>query len=829
MAKLNIFYYIIMASFISSTSSIAYAIEFNVDMLDTEDTQNIDFSQFSRRDFIMPGSYHLTLKVNNERIGNAQDINIILPNTTSYNLFDVACIPKDFVKNLGIKEEFISLIKYRDNDKCIDASSLEGTFAEIDLSTLTLSITIPQSYLEYSDPSWIPPYRWEEGVNGFILDYSLTGSLTRRNSGSKESYLSANGTTGVNIGVWRLRADYQANYRRSTGNYNHQYSDTRLSRIFAYRSLKKIASVLTLGENYFYSSIFDSWQYLGLSIENDETMMPPKLTGYAPEIIGIAKTNATVIVKSHERIVLETTVPPGPFRIQTLDSSIRGTLKVTIREENGEEQQFDITTAALPYLTRPGQYRYKLAIGKPRVNGRELQGDLTASGEMSYGLNNIWSIYGGLILSKNYQTLSTGFGRDLFTLGSISFDVTQSRAQMLNKVLTGRSYRLSYSKSFDEARTDITFAGYRFSDETYRTLQQTLDERRTGIETQSHKESYQVNINKYFDSFSLGANYQYNTYWNSNTEEQHNIYLSTAFNWNKLGLKNINLTASATRSIRTGYQDDSLNLQLSVPLTQSSSISFSEGYSRDKNGQRSTTHNIGYSKYSDQRSYNLNVGYQNNQNQGSQTSFSGYLNQNLAYASVSGNASYMPSEYHSIGGAINGGITVIKEGVAMHQAAYGGTRLVIDTPNAANIPLNGGVYQTNIFGLAVIPNVSNYRKTMASINTSKLPSNIEALETVVDATLTRGAIGYRSLNVIQGEKIFSRIKLADNAYPPFGASIRNQKNIELGIVGEQGMSWIVGVHPQGSLNLYWGNKQQCTITIPDIINSQASYSTLICR
>ncbi|HHW3170506.1 TPA: FimD/PapC C-terminal domain-containing protein [Proteus mirabilis] len=95
--------------------------------------------------------------------------------------------------------------------------------------------------------------------------------------------------------------------------------------------------------------------------------------------------------------------------------------------------------------------------------------------------------------------------------------------------------------------------------------------------------------------------------------------------------------------------------------------------------------------------------------------------------------------------------------------------------------------------------------------------------------MTRGAIGYRSLNVIQGEKIFSRIKLADNTYPPFGASIRNQKNIELGIVGEQGMSWIVGVHPQGSLNLYWGNKQQCTITIPDIINSQASYSTLICR
>ncbi len=41
----------------------------------------------------------------------------------------------------------------------------------------------------------------------------------------------------------------------------------------------------------------------------------------------------------------------------------------------------------------------------------------------------------------------------------------------------------------------------------------------------------------------------------------------------------------------------------------------------------------------------------------------------------------------------------------MHQAAYGGTRLVIETPGAANVPLSGGVYQTNHFGLAVLPNV----------------------------------------------------------------------------------------------------------------------------
>lgn len=147
-------------------------------------------------------------------------------------------------------------------------------------------------------------------------------------------------------------------------------------------------------------------------------MLPPKLTGYAPEIIGIAQTNATVIVKSHDRIVLETTVPAGPFQIQTLDSSIRGTLDVTVREENGEEQKFSVTTAALPYLTRPGQIRYKFAAGKPRYDGRHLEGDMTASGELSYGLNNIWSIYGGSILSKNYQAFLRVLGETYLPSGA---------------------------------------------------------------------------------------------------------------------------------------------------------------------------------------------------------------------------------------------------------------------------------------------------------------------------------------------------------------------------------------------------------------------------
>ncbi|MGU4684597.1 FimD/PapC N-terminal domain-containing protein, partial [Escherichia coli] len=41
----------------------AYAIDFNTDVLDAADRQNIDFSRFSRAGYIMPGQYQMEIKV----------------------------------------------------------------------------------------------------------------------------------------------------------------------------------------------------------------------------------------------------------------------------------------------------------------------------------------------------------------------------------------------------------------------------------------------------------------------------------------------------------------------------------------------------------------------------------------------------------------------------------------------------------------------------------------------------------------------------------------------------------------------------------------------
>lgn len=82
------------------------------------------------------------------------------------------------------------------------------------------------------------------------------------------------------------------------------------------------------------------------------------------------------------------------------------------------------------------------------------------------GVSNGWSLYGGAITDNNYKAFSMGLGRDLLAFGALSFDATRAQTSLSDETLSGASYRLSYSKRFEEFDSQITFAGYRFSEKT---------------------------------------------------------------------------------------------------------------------------------------------------------------------------------------------------------------------------------------------------------------------------------------------------------------------------------------------------------------------------
>ena len=783
-------------------------IQFNTEVMDVEDRNHIDLGQFSRGAFIMPGSYTMAVKINAQTIPE-QPIVFYAPSDDPKG--SVACITKDLAEKLGLKEGVFEKLTWTRDGKCLDLKSLPGMTLHGDLPSSTLNVSIPQIYLDYVDESWDPPARWDDGIPGILMDYYVNATTQKQSNASSQYDVSGNGTLGGNLGPWRLRADWQANYQHQTGAGGGQPGMRwDWSRYYAYRAIRSIGAKLVLGETDLNSNLFDSVRFSGGSLSTDDSMLPPNLRGYAPEVTGVARTNAKVTVSQQGRVIYETQVAAGPFRIQDLNDAVTGQLDVRIQEQDGSVQEYKMDTANIPYLSRPGMVRYKIAAGRPSDIRHRTNGDFFGSGEFTWGISNGWSLYGGGIGGKDYNALALGIGRDLLILGAISFDFTESRARLPgeDKTYSGGSYRVSYSKRFDDYDSQVTFAGYRFSERDYMSMSEYLDSRNNGIRSQNSKEMYTVNLNKNFRELNLSANINYNhqTYWDRPANDRYNFTVSSYFDmWN---IKNISLSLTAYRSKYNSASDDGMYLSLSLPLSNGATIGYNGSFNKNNNTNNATY----YDRIDDHNSYQVSAGSARNG-----ATASGYLTHEGDYAEVDATASYQEGAYTSAGISLQGGATATLKGAALHRTSMlGGTRLLVDADGVSNIPVKGfgPTARTNYFGKAVIADVNSYYRNNVSIDLDNMPDNAEATKSVTSATLTEGAIGYRKFNVISGEKAMAVIRLADGTTPPFGATVINDQKQEVGIISDGGSVYLSGIKADEVMSVRWDGQTQCHLHIP---------------
>ncbi len=799
-------------------------IQFNTDILDVNDRKNIDLSQFSRSGYIMPGAYTMVIHLNNNELPE-QGVNFYPSDEDPKS--SLACISPKLVEQLGLKPDALKALRWWHQEQCLDIASLKGMEARGDLASAALYLNIPQAYLEYSSADWDPPSRWDEGIPGLLFDYNVNGQTQRQQrSGGQSNSLSGNGTAGANLGAWRLRADWQGQLNHQTG--SGQGTEQRLdwSRYYAYRALPALRSRLTLGESYLNSGMFDSFRFTGVSLESDDNMLPPNLRGYAPEVVGVAKTNAKVTISQQGRVIYETQVAAGPFRIQDISEAVSGELDVRVEEQDGSVQAFKMNTASIPYLTRPGSWRFKMAAGKPSDWQHRSNGPLFGTGEFSWGVSNGWSLYGGGLFGGDYNAASLGIGRDLMALGALSFDATQSRARLPRQdgTLSGGSYRLSYSKTFDETDSQVTFAGYRFSEQDFMSMSEYLDARYAGRRVGNNKEMYTITFNQQFRDIglSLYLNYDHQTYWDRPNSDRYNLTLSRYFDIGRF--KNLSLSLSGYRNKYNGFNDDGMYLSLSLPWGSGTNLSYSTSVKRNE-----TSHRVGYYDRLDEHSnYQLSVGSARGG-----ANLSGYYNYEGDAALLSANASYQQGSYSALGFSAQGGATITTQGAALHRVGTpGATRLLLDAGGVAGVPVRGygSSVDTNRWGKAVVTDVNSYYRNRASIDLDKLSDNAEATKSVVQATLTEGAIGYRKFDVIAGEKAMAVIRLADGSTPPFGATVMNANKQETGIVNDGGSIYLSGIRAGENMTVHWNGVAQCVISLPKILPTDMMNNLLLpCR
>lgn len=785
-------------------------IHFNADLLDVEDKGSIDLGYFSKAGYIMPGQYVFKLSLNNQYLSE-QKIEFIENHQDSLS---EACFTPEIVAKFGLIRKIQEKLQWDNGNDCLIISSVDGMSVSSNQSKGTIKISIPQAYLEYRTENWDPPSMWDEGVNGFILDYNVIANTNFKNHRDQFDLtnINTNGVIGFNMNAWRVRANWQANYLHSSNPNLSDQNNFRWDRFYAYRALKDMKSQLMIGENYLNSDLFDSFRFAGASLMSDVSMLPPNLRGYAPEITGIAQGNANVIVSQQGRVLYQTQVPAGPFRIQNLNDAVSGTLNVRVEEQDGSVREFNVDTASIPFLTRPGAVRYKTTIGRPMTFDHKTQGDLFATGEFSWGVSNGWSLFGGSLNSKDYNALSVGVGRDLLVLGALSFDITQSFAKLEGQGnLNGRSYRLNYAKKLEQYNSQIQFAGYRFAEKDYLSMSDflTLQDSQLPYEGRS-KEMYTISFNKNLPDYktSIFLNLNHQTYWNRSSRDYYNLMVNT--NFDAGSMKNISLSLSGTMN-KADSKDYGAYLAITLPLSSGASTNYAYSYNqRDFNKQVSYSNRI-----DDRTNYQVNIGHSNENNS---ISTGAYLTHIGDRSRVAANINHMQNQSTSLGASLQGGITLTARGVDFHRvSSLGSTRLMIDTDGVKDIPIKayGPTTTSNFLGKAVIADVNSYYRNRVRVDVNKLPEDSEVSDSILHSTLTQGAIGYRKFNVIAGKKMLVTLKTNQGNYVPFGTQVRNEQGKVTGLVDERGLVYLTGVQMNQKITAQIGQNQTCSVLITE--------------
>lgn len=791
------------------------AVDFNLDVMDVDERSSIDLSRFKTANYVMPGEYLMSIQVNDRKLAERSlHFYATDPDATTTRV----CVPMSQASSLGLKEDVLKkLASWHGEDNCADLESIQGLRLTPDMEHSVLRLSVPQAWMEYRDPNWSPISEWDEGIPGFILDYSLNSSVSQYSGAGTSRQLSGNGTMGFNAGAWRLRGDFQGSSSQSRG---YKSQDFSWSSFYAYRPLPRQGAKLMVGEVNLNSKLFDSFRYQGINLATDDQMLPPSLRGYAPEVVGVAKGNAKVTVRQDDRVLYETTVPPGPFRIRDINSAVSGKLDIEITEDDGSTQSYQTETANVPYLSRPGYFRYNMTVGRPSSYDREDTGPTFAAGEMSWGMNSDWSLFGGSLLTQDYTAVAGGIGRNLHEFGVVSVDVTHTRADVPERgELRGSSLRVNYAKRFDEYDSELNFAGYRFSQRQFMTMDDFLNARNNDGVQRNSKTAYTLLATKSFRDlgFSTHLSYTHEDYWDQSSAENISAYLSRYFDVGRF--KGLAMTLSLNRTRNDWESDTSLSLSLTLPFGDGQRIGY-DAYAH-KGGVR---HGASYSKYEPSRNYQVraNSGLDGD-------GIQGYYSQHTAQADYSLNGSYRENGSQSVGLSVRGGATVTAKGAALHPPALnGGTRIMLDTDGVAGVPLQNGETRTNAMGVAVLPTFNSYNRTDVQIDLNRLPDDMDASKSVTEATLTEGAIGYRKLTVIQGKKALVTLKLPDGSYPPFGASLLDASGREVAIVADSGFAYLTGINTNSEFQVAWGRNKRCNLELPDNLQSEQRY-TLLCQ
>ncbi|KOC89159.1 fimbria/pilus outer membrane usher protein [Winslowiella iniecta] len=783
----------------------------------------------------LPGTYRVAVYVNGSYSGYTEEF-IFSHSENSANDELQPCLNLAQLKKFGVMVEAFAALrdeKYQ-QQACVPFQKIiPQSAAEFVFSQQRLNLSFPQASMIRTARGEVDPSRWDDGIPAALLDYSFSGSeqLKRENSGNGRSqYL--NLRSGLNLGAWRLR-NYSTWYNQPRG------ASWQTINSYLQRNIVALKSQLTVGDSFSPGEIIDSIKFRGVQLGSDDSMYPDSLRGFAPVIRGIAQTSAQVTIRQNNYVIYQTYVPPGPFIIADLfPTSSSGDLDVTITEADGKVQHYIQAFSALPIMQREGRIKYNLAAGEYR-GGNDRQSSNFAQGSLMWGSPLGMTLYGGALGAEKYQSAVLGLGKNFASFGALSFDITQSLADLHNSDgrRDGQSLRFLYAKSFAESGTHFRLLGYRYSTEGFYTFDEAmkangrLDHQNPNTSSSYRKRSQlQGSLNqRVSDNGSVFFNLSRQDYWDGNRNQ---LSMQTGYNGNWQGISYA-LSYSLSQSSRNDASNDNIvSFSMSVPIDDLLRRPVWTNYSLTRGGGQTTQQaGVSGSLLEDNNlSYSVQQSYSHNGNGASG-------NASLAYSGTQGSSQlgyyYNPNQQQFTYG-LRGGVVGHEDGVTLSQS-LNETVALVKAPGASHLRVlsNSGV-STDWRGYAVVPSSVAYRETRIRVDATSLDNNAELLETAKDVVPTRGAVVRAEFATRVGHRVMMPLHQSNGKLVPFGAMVSlvddRAKEPLAAIVDERGQVYLTGLPEKGQLKVKWGQDrtQSCTVNyhLPAEIKSSTPLITL---
>ncbi|MGS0636285.1 PefC/AfrB family outer membrane usher protein [Citrobacter sp. VF227] len=731
------------------------------------------------------GQYYVDVSLNGSRTGrmpfeiSAEDEQAGQP-----------CFSPEWLHSAGI---FFKPEAYQDTFDsirgCYSIGKKMASKVNFDLGAQSLDFSIPQAWMtEKNDAT-----RWDYGINGLRLKYSgnFNQNVQNKNNSYSNDSLNAYGSfnSSLNIGRWILSSDMNAK-RNLWGN---EFATNNLTLSTA---ISQVKGDLLLGRSQTRTELFSDFSFYGISLRSNSNMRSWLTRGYAPVISGVASTTSRITVTQGGYTIYSRVIPPGPYRLDDINSTSNGNMVVTVEDNSGRKTVTEYPVATLPSLLRPGEYNYNFAVGQRNDSNR--LGDAFSSGNGTFGLASFdWGLPTttlniATLLHNSYQAAGVGLTQSMGELGAVALSVNGARAEYdNNSQRQGISATLKYAKSFTN-QTDIQLLTYRYQSPGYTEFvnwnpkdgigRKIYDPDGLGFNEHyiwfdgKEKARYEARLSHRIDNIYINSAFWQQSYWNRNTDA---IGASLSVSTTILDGVSLYINGNYSRNAWSTTDEYSGALGVSIPFTLGGirhNSSNSVGYSR-YNG---TSFNTNISAALDERlSYSVNVGMDEHSNNtvGASASY-GFdrIQTNLAVS--------QSRDATTLSGNLSGTAIATRQTGLLLTRESSDTVAVVRIRDTPGVTFNGSL-PTNSSGNTVLY-LTGYNPTTISINPENVPESAELLNTSYNVVPTEKAIIYREFDFQKVRRYIVRLRdMQGNEIT--GGNATTEQGLDAGFVTRNGV------------------------------------------